>query len=178
MRKIVLTYGLIAGAIMGAMIFIEFPFLDRIEGEIGLVVGYTTMVVAFLMVFFGVKTYRDNVAGGSVGFGRALAVALSISFVASVCYVAAWEVVLHNFAPDFADKYAAHGVAKVKASGASEAQIAAKVQQMEQFKEMYKNPFIVIALTFLEPLPVGLLFSFIAAWRLSRKQPTLRPAAA
>jgi len=37
------------------------------------------MVVAFLMVFFGVRSYRDNVAGGSVTFGHAFAVGLAVA---------------------------------------------------------------------------------------------------
>ena len=70
MRKIVLTYGLIAGAILAAMMFATLPFEDRIGFDKAAVIGYTTMVAAFLMVFFGVRSYRDRVAGGSLSFGR------------------------------------------------------------------------------------------------------------
>ena len=45
-------------------------------------------LMAFLMVYFGVKSYRDNVAGGRVTFGRALQVGLLITVLASACYVA------------------------------------------------------------------------------------------
>ena len=88
MRKIVLTYGLIAGAILSLMMLVTIPFQDRIGFDKGAVIGYTTMVIAFLMIFFGVRSYRDNVAGGSVGFGRALGVGLLITLIASICYVA------------------------------------------------------------------------------------------
>ncbi len=37
-------------------------------------------------------------------------------------------------------------------------------------KESVKNPLVVIAYTTLEPLPVGLLFTLIAAGVLSRKK--------
>jgi hypothetical protein len=170
MRKIVLTFGLIAGAILAAMMFITIPFHDQIGFDKGLIIGYTTMVVAFLMVFFGIKSYRDNVAGGSVRFGRALVVGLSIVAIASVCYVVAWEAIFHNFAPDYLEKYAAYAVDQMKVSGATDAQIIAKTQEMAKLAEMYKNPLVFVALTVLEPLPVGLLFSLIAAWALSRKR--------
>ena len=170
MRKIVLTFGLIAGAILSAMMLITLPFQDRIGFDKGAIIGYTTMVLAFLMVFFGVKSYRDNVTGGSVTFGRAFKVGLMITAVASVCYVTTWEVIYYQLAPDFGEKYAAYSLEKAKKSGATDAQIAVQTKQMAQFKEMYKNPLVNIAYTLLEPLPVGILFTLVTAGVLSRKR--------
>jgi hypothetical protein len=170
MRKIVLTFGLIAGAILSAMMLLTLPFQDQIGFDRGWIVGYTSMVLAFLMVYFGVRSYRENVAGGKVTFGRAFAVGLMITFIASACYVATWEVIYFKFAPDFSDKYAAYTVDKARKSGATDAQIAATTKQMAEFKEMYRNPLVNISLTFLEPLPVGLLFAVVTAGVLSRKR--------
>jgi len=173
MRKIVLTFGLIAGAIMSAVMLISFQFHDQIGfGKAGYIVGYTSMVLAFLLVFVGVKSYRDNVAGGSVSFGRAFMVGAMITAIASCCYVATWQVVYYKFMPDFVDKYAAYSLDEAKKSGATDAQIAEKNKEMAEFKEMYKNPLVNIAYTFLEPLPVGLLFTLAAATVLSRKRRT------
>lgn len=172
MRKIVLTFGLIAGAILSAMMLITLLFQEQIGFDKGAIIGYTTMVLAFLMVFFGVRSYRDNVAGGRVTFGRAFKVGLMITAVATVCYVATWELIYYELAPDFGDKYAAYTVEKARESGATDAQIAARVKQMTEFKEMYKNPLVNIALTLLEPLPVGILFTLVTAGVLSRKRRT------
>lgn len=170
MRKIVLTFGLIAGAILSVMMLLALGFQDQIGFDRGAVVGYTSMVLAFLMVYFGVRSYRDQVAGGRVSFGRAFAVGLLITAVASVCYVATWEVIYYRLAPDFGDKYAAYVVQKAREAGATEAQIAERTRQMDQFKEAYRNPLVNIAYTLLEPLPVGLLFTLVAAGVLSRKR--------
>lgn len=170
MRKIVLTYGLLAGAILSVMMLVTLPFLDQIGFDRGAIIGYTTMVLAFLMVFFGVKSYRDNVAGGTVTFGRAFKVGLMITAIASVCYVATWEVIYYKLTPDFGDKYAAYTIEKAKQSGATEAQIAAQTKQMAQFTEQYKNPLVNIAYTLLEPLPVGILLTLVTAGVLSRKR--------
>ncbi len=170
MRKIVLTFGLIAGVILAGMMLISLPFQDRIGVGQGEIIGYTTMVLAFLMVFFGVKSYRDNVAGGRVTFGRAFKVGLMITAIASVCYVATWEVIYYKLAPDFGEKYAAYTVEKARKAGATDAEIAARMKQATEFKEMYKNPLVNIALTLLEPLPVGLVFTLVAAGVLSRKR--------
>jgi hypothetical protein len=170
MRRIVLTFGLIAGAILSAMMLLTLPFQDRIGFDRAAVIGYTTMVIAFLMVFFGVKSYRDNVAGGSVSFGRAFKLGVLITAVATVCYVATWQLVYYKFAPDFADKYAAYTVEKAVKSGATEEAIAAQRAEMARFAEMYRNPLVNIAFTFLEPLPVGIVFTLVTAGVLSRKR--------
>ena len=171
MRKIVLTFGLIAGSILAAMMWLTLPFLERISFEKGAILGYTSMVLAFLMVFFGVRSYRENVGRGRVTFGRALVVGLLITAIASACYVLSWEVMSHQFMPDFADKYAARAIEEAKASGATQSEVAEQVRKMSEFKEMYKNPVINVALTLIEPLPVGILFALVAAGTLSRKRP-------
>jgi hypothetical protein len=170
MRKTVLTFGLIAGAILSVMMLLTLPFLDRIGFEKGEMIGYTTMVLAFLMVFFGVRAYRDNVAGGELGFGRALKVGLLITAVASVCYVATWQLIYYKLAPDFGEKYAAHQIETARQAGASAAELARKRDEMAEFQEMYRNPLVNIAVTFLEPLPVGLVLSLVTAGVLGQRR--------
>jgi hypothetical protein len=171
MKKIVLTFGLIAGAILSVMMLITLPFHDEIGWDRGAVIGYTTMVLAFLLIFFGVRSYRDNVGGGTVSFGRAFAVGALITCVASVCYVATWEFAYYsNMAPDFMAKYQAHELEKARVDGASEAELAAKKAEMEKFAVWYQNPAINAAMTFVEPLPVGLLIALVSAGVLRRRK--------
>lgn len=125
MRRILLVYGFIAGGMLAAMMLITLPFHDRIGFDTGgPVVGYTTMVLAFLMIYFGVKSYRDNVGGGKVSFWRALGGGALIAVIGSACYVATWEIAYFNVMPDFPDKYAAHTIEKAKQSGATAAELA------------------------------------------------------
>ena len=168
MRKVVLTFGLISGAIMSAMLLLALPFQDAIGFDRGAILGYTSMVLAFLLIFFGVRSYRDNVAGGSVRFGRAFAVGALIAVVASVCYVATWEVIYFKLAPDFTEKYQAHMLDKARANGESDAAILRRKAELEKFAVMYHNPAINAAMTFLEPLPVALIIALVSAGVLSR----------
>lgn len=170
MKKIVLTFGLISGSIISAMMMATLAFQDSIGFDRGEVIGYTSMVLAFLLIFFGVRSYRDNVAGGTVGFGRALAVGALISVVASVFYIATWELIYYKLEPDFGAKYGAYQVEKARAGGATEEAIAAKKAEMEKFAEMYKNPAVNAALTFLEPMPVALIVALVTAGVLSRRK--------
>ena len=155
MRKIVLTFGLIGGAILAAMMLMTFPFQEQIGFDKGVYVGYTTMVLAFLMVYFGVQSYRDNVAGGSLTFGRAFKVGLLISLVIMACYVATWQVMylqLHAGLPRQVHGLRAGTGAPVRRVADA---IAAQAKEMQEFGEMYKNPLVNIAFTLLEPLPVA-----------------------
>src|SRR5689334_18253182 len=102
MKKIVITFGLISGALMAAFMFATLPFHNQIGfDKWGYLVGYASMVLAFMLVFFGIRSYRENVAGGAISFGRAFAVGILIAFISSVCYVIAWEIIYFNFMPDF-----------------------------------------------------------------------------
>jgi hypothetical protein len=120
------------------------------------------------MVFFGVRAYRDQVAGGAISFVRALLVGLAITFVGSACYVATWELVYFKLSTGFVDHYTNYMLEKDKAAGATEAELDAKRKEMAEFKVMYDNPLFNSAITFLEPLPVGGLVSLVTAGVLRR----------
>ena len=169
MQRIVLKHGLMAGAILSATMLV----MTQTAGEDfdrWMLISYTSMVVAFLMVFFGVRAYRDQVAGGAISFVRALLVGLAIMSIGSACYVATWQVVYFKLSTGFVEKYTAYTIEKERAGGASEDELAAKREEMLSFKAMYDNPLFNSAVTFLEPLPVGLLMSLISAATLRRQR--------
>lgn len=170
MRKTVLTFGLISGALLSLMMAATIPFMDRIGMDKGMIIGYTTMLLSFLLVFFGIRSYRENVGGGQISFGRAFSVGILIMIVASLCYVIAWEILYFNFLPDFPEKYANYAIEQLRASGASQAVIDAKAEEMKRFGELYQNPLFVAAFTFLEPLPIGVPVTLISALILRRKK--------
>jgi len=169
MKKTVLTFGLISGAILAVMMLATVPFMDRIGFDRGEIIGYTSMVVAFLLIFFGIRSYRDNVAGGTVRFIRAFTVGALIAGVASICYVATWQLVYYKLAPDFSEKYQAYTLEKARANGATEQELVRKKADMDRFTALYRNPLVNVAITFIEPLPVGLVIALLSAAALSRR---------
>lgn len=170
MKKTVWTFGLISGAIMSVMMIATLPFIDRLGFDKGEVIGYTSMVLAFLLVFFGIRSYRENVGGGTISFGRALAIGVLITAIASVCYTATWEVLYYNFMPDFGTKYEQYALDHARAQGKSEAELAKMHADAQKFAESYRNPVYNSAVTFLEPLPVGLVIALVSAAILKRKR--------
>ncbi|HUJ40742.1 MAG TPA: DUF4199 domain-containing protein [Candidatus Acidoferrales bacterium] len=169
MKKTVLTFGLISGAILAAMMMATLPFVNHVDTSRGYILGYTTIVLGSLFIFFGIRSYRENVAGGRLTFGRGFAVGILIALISSACYVATWEVIYYNFMPNFVDDYNAHMIEKARAAGASPAELEKKKREAEDFKRMYSNPLINVGMTFLEPFPVELVFTLASAGILRRK---------
>lgn len=173
MRKTVLTFGLIAGAFLALTMLSVIPFAHRVGFAFAEVLGYTTLVVSALMVFFGVRSYRENAGGGRLTFGRGFAVGILITLIFSVIYVGTWEFVFFKLTPDFADRYADHMVERARASGATETKIQKTIRDAEQFKVNYRKPLYNVAETFMEVLPIGLAAALISAAVLRRRSPAL-----
>jgi Protein of unknown function (DUF4199) len=170
MRKIVWTFGLLSGLVSAAMMAATIPFIDTIGFDRSVVVGYTAIVISFLFVYFGIRSYRDNVLGGQITFGKGFQAGILITLISCLFYVAAWLVVYYTVVPDFGDKYAAYLVEEQRAEGGSQIEIEAAIRQGEQLKEMLDNPVINAAVTFTEPFPVGLLVTLISAAVLKKQE--------
>ncbi|HEY1469298.1 MAG TPA: DUF4199 domain-containing protein [Candidatus Acidoferrum sp.] len=171
MKKTVLTFGLISGVISSVMMIVTVPFQHKIGFDRALFIGYTTIVLSFLLVYFGIRSYRDNVGSGQITFGKAFTVGICITLISCIFYVVTWEIIYFNFMPDFMDKYGAHVVDKLKATGASAAAIQAQIEQAKKFKETYANPLFNSLMTFIEPFPVGLIITLVSAGILRKKVP-------
>jgi hypothetical protein len=173
MKKTVLRYGLGSAAILGGLsaILLTLTASGRLDFDDSELFGYSTMVLAFLLVFFGIRSYRDEVGGGVIGFGKALQVGLLISLIACAAYVVAWQIIFWGFFPDFLDRYQVHAVAEAQAAGKSAPAIAEMRTDMAKFAELYKNPLFNVAITFLEVFPIGLIVALVSAAILRRKSP-------
>ncbi len=172
MKKIIITYGLISGAIVAAMIFISIPLWRTgvLTFDNGELVGYTTMVVAFTLIFIGIKSFRDKQPNGAVTFWQGVKIGVLITAIASVCYALSWEVSYTMLGDDFTTQALEHYFQEMKNDGLTEAQIAAKRREFDEFQVYYKNPIIRFAITLTEIFPVGLGITLLSAALLRRKE--------
>lgn len=179
MKKTVWICGLIAGLISTiGFLYTMTSGVDPMTFENGMIYGFASMFLAFSLIFVGIKNYRDKHLGGAISFGKAFLTGLYICLIASTVYVLVWLFYNYNFAPDFMEKYAAHTLEQMRASGADEAAIQQQAEEMRKFGEMYKNPFFKAIFTYTEILPVGLLITVVAALILKRKTPRADQAVA
>lgn len=168
-KKTVLTFGFLSGLLSVAMMWATVPFIDSIGFDKGFIVGYTAIVISFLFVFFGVRAYRESLDGAPLTFANAFGVGLMITLISCAFYVASWMVMERTVMPDFMDKYSEYVLTELRTSGATQVAVDAKVKELADFKTMYANPLLVMAFTFLEPFPVGLLVTLVSALTLRRK---------
>ncbi len=170
MKKTILTYGLISGGIaavlmLGTALYTHGNAANFDNAEI---FGYAGIILSMLFVFLGVRSYRDQVAGGLISFGKAFQVGLYICLISSAIYVITWLIVSNTIMTDFMDQYMEYSLQKMRDAGASADEISKHSAEMEHFAELYKNPLISAAVTFLEPFPIGLLVTLISAGILRR----------
>ena len=171
-----LTYGGLAGAIAVAIIGATIAFDLSSHGTGSVFFGYLVMLVALSLIFVGVKRYRDVECGGVVRFGRAFVLGLGMAAVAAAIYALGWEAYLAVSGYDFMAAYTDSIVAGMRAEGASQAAIDAKLAEMREIAISYRNPMFRIPITFIEIFPVGLLVAIISAALL--RNPKLLPARA
>jgi hypothetical protein len=177
MKKEVLTFGTISGLVTSILMGLSLLIADRIGSGHSMVLGYTIMVASFLLVYFGIRSYRDNTLGGQISFGRAFVCGFLITLITCVCYVAMWEILYFNFMPHFMDGFFAAQIHKVQSAGLDPATTAAKIAEIQHSQQLYQNPFVNMAYTFMEPFPVGLVITIISAAILRRRAPVERAAA-
>mgnify|MGYP006269448087 CR=1 FL=1 len=171
MTKTVLRFGVYSGLTSAALMFATLPFLDAIGFDRGAYVGYTGMLIAFLFIYFGVRSYRDTALGGHITFARGFNVGILITLVSCVFYVVAWLAIYYLVMPDFADKIGTYMIESARATGATDMEVQAIVRRAADYKQMMQNPLLNAAVSFTEPFPVGLLVTLVSA-AILRKQET------
>lgn len=176
MTRLILTYGLISGlAVILTSLAIIVAFGDHgSSGTMGMFTGYLIMLVGLSSILVGVKQHRDQALGGVIRFWPALGLGLGIAAVASLAYVAVWEIYLAATHYTFMDKYADAMLAGKRAAGVTGAAYAKAVTEADEMRRSYANPFYRLPETFMEIFPVGLLIALVSAGLL--RNPKILPA--
>jgi hypothetical protein len=167
MKKNIIVYGLIAGIVVSTLMLLNVN--SNLDFDRSMLIGYASMLIAFSLVFVGIRNYRNKYNNGVISFGKAFKIGMLIVLVASTLYVTAWLIDYFYFNPDCMDRYCAHTVDELKASGASQADIDKQTKEMANLMTMLKNPFFNAMMAYMEILPVGLVVTLISAFILKRK---------
>ena len=174
MKKVVLTFGLLSGLVLAVFVFVIAGLCE--SGTIPIekmeLVGYTTMVIALSMIFFGIKSYRDN-HGGSITFWKGIQIGLLITLIASVLYFAGAELYSLTH-PGFTDrvftKFTELQADQMRQSGATQDQINKMIQDGRAMIELMENPIIFFGICLMELSPVGIIITLVSAGILRKRE--------
>lgn len=164
MNKIIIKNALFGSIIVSALlVFVTLYMKANPEKEVSMLIGFAVMILAFFFVAFGIKQQREA-NNGVISFGKAFMTGFWITLIISTIYVLVWLVILYNFFPNFMEHYANMAIEK-----ASPEEVVKVTEEMNTYKEMYKSPIMVILLTYMEILPLGIIFSLVSALILKKK---------
>ena len=177
MKRTVVVFGLISAVIIASVVWLMLALVGD-EGEVISIdnshfVGYGIMVIALSVIFFGIKSFRDNQAGGRITFWKGLQIGLLITLISSIGYGSAWTV--HNqMNPEwlgrFMQKYNDYQADKMRAGGSSQEEIDASTKEMTEMGKMLENPLVFFLIALGEIVPVGIVISLISAGLLRKKE--------
>jgi amino acid transporter len=171
MKRIVTVFGLISGIVVSLIMIMSLPLM-RQHSSYSMLVGYASMLLAFIFVFIAIKSYRDKHRGGTISFAKAFMTGLWIAIISSACYTITWIIIYKGFYPDFMEQYSSHEKARLLQSGKSAAEIAKELRKMDNLMAFYSTWPGLILMTLVEILPVGIIVSLISALILKRKTPS------
>lgn len=177
MFAIALRYGAISGAIVVGVIIAGIFLASAGHHGHGLtsqLFGYLVMILALSAIFLAVRDHRNKNLGGVIKFLPAFGLGLLVSLIAGIAYALGWEIYLAATHYTFMDNYVAQMIEAKRAAGMSGEAFDAYVAQLEQMKEMYRNPLFRLPMTFIEIFPVGFLIALISAAIL--RNPKVLPA--
>lgn len=172
MKKNIIIYGVIAGIVVSISMLTSVNYISHSTGNVdfnrSLLIGYASMLIAFSLVFVGIRNYRDKYNEGIISFGKAFKIGTTMVLIASTIYVGAWLIDYFFFIPDFMEKYSAHMLDELRAGGATQSEIDKQAKEMAELSMKLKNPLFNAVMAYAEILPVGLVVTLISSLILKR----------
>ena len=96
MQKNIIIYGFIAGIVVSVLMLFTTHYLSLCAGNVdydtSMLIGYASMLLAFSIVYVGIRNYRDKYNGGVISFGKAFKIGIMMVLIASTIFVAAWLI--------------------------------------------------------------------------------------
>lgn len=169
MKKTLWKFGLIGGVIMSALFALSVPLAgDPPDYATMEIVGYASILLSLLAVFFGIKSYRDRQPGGRLTFGTGMLLGIGISAVASLVLGLYTFAHIAWFDPGFGEKYSAWEKTRIEASDATPDEKAAQIQQIDELLPLMNNPVVQGLIMFATVLLIGIVISLISTAILKR----------
>ncbi len=167
MKKAILRFGLFGVITICALSLLIWALIDVIDNTTGEIIGYGSMVVSLLFVYFGIKHFRDKENNGIVTFGRALLIGILISLMVSLAFGILDIIYVKFINPDFMNEYYEGMLEQARSLPADE--FETRKAELESEKEMFLNPFVHFFIMSMMVFVIGFIISLLSALILQRK---------
>ncbi|MBP2833193.1 DUF4199 domain-containing protein [Aquimarina sp. U1-2] len=169
MKHTIIRYGTYSAITLCSLALVGWFIGKNFDYTIQEAIGYTTMVVSLVFIYFGIRYYRDHENKGIVSFGTALWIGVVISLIAGLSFGILDVIYIKYIHPDFVTEYYMHHVDTLR-NTLSEAEFQIELEKLESQKELFSNTFFNFFLMFATVLIIGFIVSLISAVILQRKQ--------
>lgn len=167
MKKIILRFGLYGIITIGLLSILIWSLVDVVDNTMGEIIGYTSMVLSLVFVYFGIKHFRDKENNGAVTFAKALLIGVLISLMVSLAFGILDIIYVKFVNPDFMTEYYDGMLEQAQSLPVKEFEIRKAALQSE--KEMFLNPFIHFFIMSMMVFVIGFIISLLSAVLLQRK---------
>ena len=135
--------------------------------DVGEIIGSATIVIAMLLVYFGIKRYRDKELNGQISFGKAFGLGVYVAAIGSFLY-GIFEGVFYGVT-DSREIYWNFYTEKIRNSGQSPEVIQQQLQEMQEQFAMWDSGFMMGLFTFFTVFAIGLIIALASAVILRKK---------
>ncbi|UPS92809.1 DUF4199 domain-containing protein [Bizionia sp. M204] len=168
MKKTVFKYGLYSSGLLILLFSASFIFEDSIDYSMSEVIGYFSIILSLLFIYFGIKFYRDTINNKTLKFSKGLKIGLLISVFTALTFGLINVVYTLFINPDFTTEYYNHSIETFRET-LSDADFQAKLIELESQREIFGNPFFNFFLMALTVFVIGFIISVISSLILQRK---------
>ncbi len=162
--NITLKNGIFGGLLVSAgMVYVTCTMKANPTELPSMAFGFGSMIIAFIFILFGILQQK-KANNDVISFGAAFKTGVLIAFITSTIYVLVWLFIYYNYIPDFIERYG-----EIIAKNTPAEKLAAKQEELEWMKGVYKSPLGIIGMTYVEIFPLGIVFALISALILKKK---------
>ena len=135
--------------------------------ELAEVLGYLTILVSMIFVFFGIRHYRDRFNNGELTFGKGMKVGILIVLLPAIFFGLFSVLLTEVFDPEWADRYYEYQKQKI-VTNTSAAEVLPKLQELEKNKAQFANPLYNFFLMAATVFVIGLIVTIISSITLRK----------
>jgi hypothetical protein len=160
------SYGFLTSLILFQIAFVIGTSFSYATQEF---LGYLTIVLSLLFVFFAIRHFKTNVNDGKLSFANGLLIGISITAFVALGSAIADYIFVTMLYPDFVTDYADYQLQEMQARlSAAEFEVARA--EMETRIQRIGSPLMMAAIMFVTVLLLGFIITLLSTFLLQTKK--------